>query len=230
MQHSQQNKRGRGINNTKQAHNHRAGRKVQRNTDGGNGHYDGDLRRQCCDNHCAAERPVFDFIYAAHNGKTDYNNRAPDDHHSKADHNHNDKAIINKNLLRKCFVLRNPASLSDLRNSGAKIIVINMWEPWCPPCVNELPELQRLYANYKDDGLVVVGAFDDNYSEAVSLVESNGITYPVIQGTQSFSDYYTGYVPTTIIIDSYGNVLTSEPIVGAMSYSQWEATVRPYLY
>ena len=77
---------------------------------------------------------------------------------------------------------------------------------------------------------MVVGAFDDNYSEAVSLVESNGITYPVIQGTQSFSDYYTGYVPTTIIIDSYGNVLTSEPIVGAMSYSQWEATVRPYLY
>ena len=124
----------------------------------------------------------------------------------------------------------NPASLSDLRNSGAKIIVINMWEPWCPPCKSELPDLQRLYANYKDDGLVIVGAFDDNYSDAVSLVAGNGITYPVIQGTQSFSDYYTGYVPTTIIIDSYGNVLTSEPIVGAMSYSQWEATVRPYLY
>lgn len=119
-----------------------------------------------------------------------------------------------------------PVSMSTY--SGNKIIIFNMWEPWCGPCVREMPDLQKLYDNYKSKGLMIVGVYSTE-ENAKSTVESNGITYPIIRKSSEFNAFDTGYVPTTIIVDGQGNVLTSEPIIGSKSYSEWESTVLPYL-
>ena len=119
-----------------------------------------------------------------------------------------------------------PVSMSTY--SSYKVIIINMWEPWCGPCVGEMPDLQKLYKNYKSKGLLVIGVYSTD-EDAKETVESNGITYPIIKKTPDFAEYETGYVPTTIIVDGEGNVLTSEPIVGSRSYKDWEAIVKPYL-
>ena len=43
--------------------------------------------------------------------------------------------------------------------SGNELTLINFWEPWCGPCVGEIPDLQELYEEYKDDGLLIIGVY-----------------------------------------------------------------------
>ena len=55
--------------------------------------------------------------------------------------------------------------------SENKITMINLWEPWCGPCVSEMPGIQRLYSTYKDKGLMVIGVYTtDNMEFQVSQV------------------------------------------------------------
>ena len=56
---------------------------------------------------------------------------------------------------------RNGSEVSFEDYGAAKVIMFNMWEPWCGPCRSELPDLQKLYAKYKDDGLMIVGVYSD---------------------------------------------------------------------
>ncbi len=123
----------------------------------------------------------------------------------------------------------NTVSLSDY--SGAKVIMINMWEPWCGPCVNEMPDLNNLYKKYKDDGFVILGVTSsDTLSDAKSVVKRNRISYPILISSSSFYKFDTGYVPTTVFIDGEGYILTSEPLVGSKSSSEWERIIKGYLY
>lgn len=113
----------------------------------------------------------------------------------------------------------------------AKVVLINFWEPWCGPCVGEMPELEELYENYKDKGLLILGVFstegmDDDVKE---ILEYCGTTYPVIRCDMNLVQYMTDYVPTTIFADSEGNILSTEPIIGANSYSDWEQILSEYL-
>lgn len=122
----------------------------------------------------------------------------------------------------------NEVKLSDF--SDAKIIIINMWEPWCGPCVNEMPELEKLYENYKDKGVVIIGVTSSSTSaEAAEVVKGLNIKYPVIINGSDFDIMQTGYVPTTIVVDSEGSILTPEPIIGSKSYEGWESVINTYL-
>ena len=118
-------------------------------------------------------------------------------------------------------------SLSDY--SQAKVIMINMWETWCGPCVSEMPDLQKLYVKYKDSGFIILGATASHESEVKSMANDLGITYPLIKRTADLDRFETGYVPTTVFADGEGNILTSEPIIGGKSYSEWEKVIQSYL-
>lgn len=123
-----------------------------------------------------------------------------------------------------------PVSYSDF--DDAKLILVNFWEPWCGPCVGEMPDLEELYEKYKDDGLVILGvyySFGYDY-DAKEVVEDKGITYPILRGNGQFQKYTTEYVPTTILVDKNGNVITSEPYIGSNSYSGWERIIKENLY
>ena len=65
----------------------------------------------------------------------------------------------------------------------AKVVMINLWEPWCGPCVNEMPGLEKLYEQYKDKGLVILGVFSsqDMDEDARKVIEDAGITYPILK-------------------------------------------------
>ncbi len=123
----------------------------------------------------------------------------------------------------------NGKAVSSADFANAKLIMINMWEPWCGPCVGELSDLQRLYTNYKDKGFVLLGVFADNPDDAKSIVRQKGLTYPILNKTSGFDRFHTGYVPTTVFLDGEGYPLTSEPYVGSRDYSQWEQIVKSLL-
>lgn len=123
----------------------------------------------------------------------------------------------------------NPVSLEDF--SDAKLIMVNFWEPWCGPCVGEMPDLEKLYEEYKDKGLVILGIFSttDMVDEAKEVMDSCGTTYPVLVFEDSMTPFITEYVPTTIFINRKGTVLTDEPIIGSNSYDAWKETIEEYM-
>ena len=122
-----------------------------------------------------------------------------------------------------------PVSYSDF--ADAKLIMVNYWEPWCAPCVSEMPDLQKLYETYKDQGFVILGVFatEGGDEDAKAIVEDTGVTYPILHMDSNLSAYQTEYVPTTIFVGENGKVVSDEPYIGAHSYEDWETILKTYL-
>lgn len=94
--------------------------------------------------------------------------------------------------------------VSDYRG---KWLVINFWATWCPPCIKEMPELERFFQENKDRAHMWGVTFEDNGLEKIrEFVKRLGVTYPILGYAQ---DPLTGYgsvtvLPTTFIIDPKG--------------------------
>ena len=121
--------------------------------------------------------------------------------------------------------------VTDEMIKGSKLVLLNLWEPWCGPCVNEMPDLQKVYLKYKDKGLLIIGAYTtfDMDGEAKSIVSSAGITYPIVKADENLYSYEQSYVPATFIFDGNGNLLDSNPVEGSRSYMEWDTIVSRYL-
>ena len=91
-----------------------------------------------------------------------------------------------------------------------KVVVVNFWATWCPPCRLEMPTLQRLHERRSGDGVVVLGFTTDVGSDAGvrSFLAERGITYPVGMATAEHRRAFGGIpgVPTTFLIDREGVV------------------------
>ena len=123
----------------------------------------------------------------------------------------------------------NAFTTADL--AEAKVVLLNFWEPWCGPCVGEIPDLARLYEEYKDRGLLIVGAYSENSmdDDIRSLIEENNVTYPIVRADGNMSQFMTNYVPTTVFADGQGKIISAEPVIGANSYDDWKALIEDYL-
>lgn len=126
----------------------------------------------------------------------------------------------------------NTHSLSDYKG---KTIFLNFWGTWCPPCRAEMPEIQKLYENYSqegEDGLIVLGVAaplmsgEGTEEEIAAFLEENGYTYPVLMDTdwELFLGYGITSFPTTFMIDREGNLFGY--VSGQISYEIMESIVR----
>jgi cytochrome c biogenesis protein CcmG/thiol:disulfide interchange protein DsbE len=97
--------------------------------------------------------------------------------------------------------------LSDFKG---KVIIIDFWATWCPPCREEIPHFIDLYNQYKEQGLEVIGIALDMQGEKVvpGFVLKNNINYTILLGNEEVSDLYGGIraIPTTFIVDKDGNI------------------------
>ena len=111
--------------------------------------------------------------------------------------------------------------------AGHTLTMINFFEPWCPPCVAELPELERLYETYAPEGFQILGVFSTE--EGVeAVVQTAGLSYPVLRYVPVFDQFQTGYVPTTVFVNERGE-LVGETQIGSKDYAGWEALVKELL-
>ncbi|UCD77912.1 MAG: TlpA family protein disulfide reductase [Desulfobacterales bacterium] len=112
-------------------------------------------------------------------------------------------------------------SLSDYRG---KVVVVNVWATWCLPCVEEMPSLEKLYREFKDENFEILAVSIDSggIAAVAPFMKTHGLTFPALIDTQaSIRDSYkiTG-VPETFIIDKKGILV--KKVIGPLDWSSPE--------
>lgn len=125
-------------------------------------------------------------------------------------------------FLAPDFSLNTPdgtnVTLSELRGQA---VLVNLWATWCPPCRAEMPTMQKLYDEYKDQGFVVLAVnmtYQDNPPAVVPFVQDNGLNFPILlEETGKVAEKYElRSLPSSFFIDRYG-VIQEVVIGGPMS-------------
>ncbi len=95
--------------------------------------------------------------------------------------------------------------LQELRG---KIVLLNFWATWCPPCRREMPDLDQLYRQSKDRGLVVLAVTDDDVASVREYAQKNSYSFPIVLDSErrSFEKYRVVGYPSSIIIDREGGI------------------------
>lgn len=119
-------------------------------------------------------------------------------------------------------------SLAGLRG---KVVILDFWATWCPPCVKEIPHFVELHEQYKDKGVEILGISLDQAGVSVvkAFVQKFQIKYPIMMTDGKVDKAFGGItsIPTTFIIDSAGNIRNTR--VGYNSKAVFEADIKKLL-
>ncbi len=116
-----------------------------------------------------------------------------------------------------------PAHLSDLRG---KVVVLNFWATWCPPCVDETPSLNELQAKIAPQGGVVLGvSVDDDAQAYQAFLKNNGVIFPTFRDDSKTiaANYGTSRFPETYLIDRQGRI--ERKIIGSQDWTSGDISV-----
>ena len=97
-----------------------------------------------------------------------------------------------------------------------KVMIVNFWATWCPPCRREIPAFIELQEKYEKQGFTIVGVALDSKQAAVDYVDPMGINYPILVGDAegiAISQEYgnkLGVLPYTVIVDRQGIIRHSQ--------------------
>ena len=109
------------------------------------------------------------------------------------------------------FALRDLAGkewkFSDLRG---KVVVVNFWATWCPPCRKEMPDLETLYQRFQSKGLVVLAISDEEAAKVEPFIKERGVTFPVLldPGRKVNKAFIVEGIPHSFVYDREGKLVT----------------------
>jgi thiol-disulfide isomerase/thioredoxin len=122
-------------------------------------------------------------------------------------------------------------SIVKMSDYSGKVILVDFWATWCPPCQEMIPVLSRLHKAYSDKGLVILGISLDKDGLGVlgTFVHENMIPYKVVMGDNRISNAFGGVssIPTLYMVDREGRLVRK--LTGFHSYGQLEEQVKRYL-
>lgn len=104
--------------------------------------------------------------------------------------------------------------LSDLRGQA---VLVNLWATWCPPCRAEMKSIEKVYNEYKDQGLVVLAVdmtYQDDPLAVMPFVNEQGLTFPILldETGKMGKDYQLRSLPSSFFIDRDGMI--NEVVIG----------------
>ena len=121
------------------------------------------------------------------------------------------------------FTLATPGGPAiQLAQYRGKVVFLNFWATWCPPCREEMPAMERLYRRFKDEGLVVLAVSVDVQGAAAvtPFLEEQKFTYPIGLDPEMVLArlYAVRVLPTTFLVDRQGRLAGS-----ALGPREWDA-------
>jgi peroxiredoxin len=149
--------------------------------------------------------------------------------------NHGEKAI-DKNAPQQFLAanLPNEQGINQaLSQYKGKVLVVNFWATWCPPCREEMPELSELHTEYQSKNVVVLGVAIDDMDLVKAFQQATPVQYPLLVAeddgmllaNQLGND--KGVLPYTLIIDQRGMVV--QTYFGRVTKSQMTSALEPLL-
>ena len=114
-----------------------------------------------------------------------------------------------------------------------KVMIVNFWATWCPPCRKEIPEFIKLQEKYGQQGLIFIGIAIDQKDKVQAYSDEMGVNYPILLGeleaielSKRAGNRLSG-LPYTAIIDRSGKIVGSE--VGGLTEAKLDALIKPLL-
>ena len=104
--------------------------------------------------------------------------------------------------------------LSDFRG---KVVLVNLWATWCPPCQAEMPAMQRMYVEYKEQGFTILAVnmtYQDSPSAIAPFAKDNNLTFPILldKSGSVAKGYQLRSLPSSFFIDRFG--IVQEVVIG----------------
>jgi peroxiredoxin len=140
-----------------------------------------------------------------------------------------------KGFLAPEFILKTPAGesvkLSDLRGQA---VLVNLWATWCPPCRAEMQTIEKIYAEYKDQGFMVLAVnmtYQDDPSAIMPFVTEQGLSFPILldETGEMANDYQLRSLPSSFFVDRNGiinEVVIGGPMAEALLRTRVEGILR----
>ena len=125
----------------------------------------------------------------------------------------NQPVALSENRIGADFLLQdlqgNTVKFSSLQN---KVIFLNVWATWCPPCIAEMPGIQSLYNKVKmneDIAFVLLSVDENGLNKVKKFVAKKGYTFPVFLPAGNFpAEFESQSIPTTFILDKTGKIVS----------------------
>ena len=96
-----------------------------------------------------------------------------------------------------------------LKDLQGKVVLVNFWATWCPPCRKEMPDLQSLYARFQEQGFVVLAISDEETAKVTPFIAGRAITYPVLldPGRKVNGLFEIEGIPKSFVYDRNGKLV-----------------------
>ncbi|MEC3880340.1 TlpA family protein disulfide reductase [Parapedobacter sp. 10938] len=111
----------------------------------------------------------------------------------------------------------------DAANQAGKVVFINFWATWCPPCIAEMPSIDKLYEQFKDNENIVfvMADVDNQYEKSKQFMDDRNLSLPIhVPAGEIPGNWLGGAIPTTIILDKQGQIAARHE--GMADYSRPE--------
>lgn len=119
----------------------------------------------------------------------------------------------------------NEISLSDFNR---KVLILNFWATWCPPCREEIPDFVEVYNEYESKDVQFIGVSNEDISTLKSFVEDYDISYPIlIDDANIMGKWGISAIPTTFVFDKNGQIIFKN--VGMMTGEQLKNIIEDEL-
>lgn len=134
-------------------------------------------------------------------------------------------AGISANDKREEILFKNPqGEIIELSDQKGKVVFINFWATWCPPCIAEMPSIHKLYSEFRDDKQVMFLMVDVDNKRASSqkFMDKRKFDLPVYTPASPIpSSYMSGAIPTTLVVNKYGKVVFKHEGMGDFSNKEF---------
>jgi thiol-disulfide isomerase/thioredoxin len=95
-----------------------------------------------------------------------------------------------------------------LRELTGKVVLVNFWATWCPPCRKEMPDLDAIYKEYRDKGLVILAISDEERDKVVPFLAEHPVSYPILldPGRKVNDEFIVRGIPKSFVYDRAGHL------------------------